>query len=223
MEEADVNLGCDSQPPDGWAPTQPAEMPQQTVDEAALSLEPEPIEATTDFELDTSIAVDDNTPLEDVIASMTPRPAARQSTPSTPPEAPQPEPALQFSASPQPWLDEPPEDVPSTDEEDALDSRYLMPTERERRAPRRRGSGPEFADAQFPSDAFIDAEEDWASDFGPSALDADSDADAHMTSGLRPLDHLPRSFLSKTLTQTITECRPKLQFRAVLRKGHVFR
>jgi len=195
MDEANVDLGYDSQPPDGWAPTQPAEMPQQTVDEAALSLEPEPIEAATDFELDTSIAVDDNTPLEDVIASMTPRSPARPSGPSTPPVAAQPEPSLQFSASPQPWLDEPPEDVPSTDEEDALDSRYLMPTARERKAPRRRDDGPEFADAQFPNDAFIDAEEDWASDFGPSALEADAATPppspapatkAPQTSGLRP-------------------------------------
>ena len=198
MDEADVDLGYDSQPPDGWAPTQPAPMPQQTVDEAALSLDPEPIEATTDFELDTSIAVDDNTPLEDVIASMTPRPPTRASVPPMPPAAPQPEPSLQFTEAPQPWLDEPPEDVPSTDEEDALDSRYLMPTARERKAPRRRDDGPEFADAQFPNDAFIDAEEDWASDFGPSALDAEAAApqdtppapapanNAAPTSGLRP-------------------------------------
>jgi hypothetical protein len=68
----------------------------------------------------------------------------------------------------------PPDELPSTDEADALDSRYLMPTDRERRAPRRRGKGPEFADAQFPSDAMIDAEEDWASDFGPSSLENDT-------------------------------------------------
>ncbi|MGC4062475.1 MAG: DUF3426 domain-containing protein [Aquabacterium sp.] len=185
MDEASVDLDYDSQAPEGWAKTQPASIAQQTVDESALALDPEPIEATTDFELDTSIAVDDNTPLEDVIASVTPRPQPAQPT-SASTQAPGAEPLptaastspaappLQFTPTPQPWLEAPPEDVPSTDEEDALDSRYLMPTARERRAPRRREDGPEFADAEFPNDAFIDAEEDWASDFGPSALDAEA-------------------------------------------------
>jgi predicted Zn finger-like uncharacterized protein len=201
MDEADVDLDYDSQVPEGWAKTQPASIAQQTVNEAALALDPEPIEATTDFELDTSIAVDDNTPLEDVIASMTPRQPPQQAThPAAHAPTPAPEAPLQFAPAPQPWLDAPPEDVPSTDEEDALDSRYLMPSARERRAPRRREDGPEFADAEFPNDAFIDAEEDWASDFGPSALDAEAAAPAPApaqvpaspaakatpTSGLRP-------------------------------------
>jgi hypothetical protein len=206
MDEANVEIDYDSQVPEGWAKTQPASIAQQTVNEAALALDPEPIEATTDFELDTAIAVDDNTPLEDVIASMTPRQtqppqqAAQQTSHvPAPPPAPTPAPPLQFAPAPQPWPDAPPEDLPSTDEEDALDSRYLMPSARERRAPRRREDGPEFADAEFPNDAFIDAEEDWASDFGPSALDAEAAvaaptsapaptpaAKAPLTTGLRP-------------------------------------
>jgi len=45
--------------------------------------------------------------------------------------------------------------LPVTDEADALDSRYLLPSERiDRRPPVRRDfSGPDFADAEFPSDA----------------------------------------------------------------------
>jgi len=191
LSEEELNLGIESQPPDGWERTQPAnfassrlpaaEPARHTLQEDDLALDPTPIEGTTDFELDTSIAVDDNTPLEVVLAATSRGrvPPAPAPFPTHEP-APEPEPAYMQPApmdqAPQPWLDEPPEDVPSTDEADALDSRYLMPSERERRAPHRRGRGPEFADAQFPSDAMIDAEEDWASDFGPSSLEDDTPA-----------------------------------------------
>jgi len=190
IADADVDLGFDSKPPSGWAQTQPADIAQHELDASDLALDPTPIEATTDFELDTSIAVDDNTPLEAVLASMSPRQAPTAAHPPSPEPAYAPEPppmaplhtdvaneglSLRITPSPSPWLDEPPEDVPSTEEEDALDSRYLMPSpSRDRKPQRRREDGPEFVDAQFPSDAFIDAEEDWASDFGPSALDADA-------------------------------------------------
>lgn len=50
-------------------------------------------------------------------------------------------------------------DLPSTDEADALESRYLLPSDT-RPVVRRRGRGPEFADAQFPQD--LDAEDEWA-------------------------------------------------------------
>ena len=193
LSESELNLGIDSQPPSSWVATQPAEWvpspPAQaapparhTLDEDDLALDPTPIEGTTDFELDTAIAVDDNTPMEVVLAATSggriPMPAPHAPA-AAPTPAPAPAHAPDHADTPprpahQPWMDEPPQDVPSTDEADALDSRYLMPTERERRAPRRRGAGPEFADAQFPSDAMIDAEEDWASDFGPSALEADA-------------------------------------------------
>ncbi len=191
LSDEELNLGIESKPPDGWARTQPAnfassrlppppEPARHTLQEDDLALDPTPIEGTTDFELDTAIAVDDNTPLEVVLAAASrgrvpPMPAPAPFAAPAPMAEPEPEPAAYMppaptAPAPQPWLDEPPEDVPSTDEADALDSRYLMPSERERRAPHRRGRGPEFADAQFPSDAMIDAEEDWASDFGPSSL-----------------------------------------------------
>ena len=89
--------------------------------------------AATDFDLDTSVDLSDPTP-----------PAAASK--------------LNIADEPRPWLEEPPEDVPSTDEADALESRYLLPSDT--RQVRRRERGPEFADAQFPSD--LDAEDEWA-------------------------------------------------------------
>lgn len=71
---------------------------------------------------------------------------------------------------PRPWDGAPPQDVPDTDESDALDSRYLMPPRDGARQVKRRPTGPEFADAQFPTDAMIDAEEDWALDSIPADL-----------------------------------------------------
>lgn len=51
--------------------------------------------------------------------------------------------------------------LPMTNEADALESRYLMPSSRSKRPTTRRMHGPEFADAEFPSDALLDAEADW--------------------------------------------------------------
>jgi predicted Zn finger-like uncharacterized protein len=194
----DINLGLTSQPPSGWEQTQPGDYAPSTFPAATrsppaiserklteddLSLEPRELEATTDFELDTSIAIDDNTPMEVVLAVAEGRPVPRQhlTPPAARPTPPEMSPAQAADnegeasadaaqAGAQPWLT-PPQDVPSTDEADALDSRYLLPSERVPRVKHRRGKGPEFADAEFPTDAMIDAEEDWASDFGPSALD----------------------------------------------------
>lgn len=227
LSDEELNLGIDSQPPSGWEPTRPVDFASSTLPpedapvqgarralaEDDLALDPKPIEATTDFELDTAIAVDDNTPLEDVLAATS---GGRRRSPDaaqTPPPAQHAAPSGMhepvayapaypsgYAATPsspttqQAWPDVPPEDLPSTDEADALDSRYLMPTERERRAPRRRGKGPEFADAQFPTDAMIDAEEDWASDFGPSSLE-------HET---LPSPAAPPSALSKTVPAVST-------------------
>lgn len=65
--------------------------------------------------------------------------------------------------------DEPsPDSVPMTYEADALESRYLLPSaNRSRKAPVRRTQGPEFADAEFPMDAWLDAEDDWSLDVPP--------------------------------------------------------
>jgi predicted Zn finger-like uncharacterized protein len=90
--------------------------------------------AATDFDLDTSVDLSDPAP----------SPSAADH--------------LRIADEPRPWLDEPPEDVPSTDESDALESRYLLPSDT--RQVRRRERGPEFADAQFPTD--LDAEDEWA-------------------------------------------------------------
>ncbi|RZI82860.1 MAG: DUF3426 domain-containing protein [Rubrivivax sp.] len=62
-----------------------------------------------------------------------------------------------------------PSNLPVTDESDALDSRYLMPSDSERPRRRRRRGGPDFADAQFPTDVLGEVQDDWASDFGPSS------------------------------------------------------
>ena len=113
-------------------------------------------EGTTEFDLDTSVQ-------------------GYVDKPSTVVQAVE---SLNLSENPQPWLGTPPEnDVPETDESDALDSRYLMPSTRERKTAKRRPRGPEpeFADAEFPDDAFLDAAEDeWASGFGPSGLHGSS-------------------------------------------------
>lgn len=63
-------------------------------------------------------------------------------------------------------------EYPVTDESDALDSRYLLPSD-ERRPPTRRRSrrGPEFADAEFPSDAMADLDDDWAAGWSRSGED----------------------------------------------------
>lgn len=51
--------------------------------------------------------------------------------------------------------------VPSTEESDALDSRYLLPSSRrERPAARRPSDAPDFADAEFPNDWLLEAEEE---------------------------------------------------------------
>lgn len=94
---------------------------------------PAALPAATDFDLDTSVDLSD------------------------PPSSPGND-HLHIADEPRPWLEDPPEDVPSTDEADALESRYLLPSDT--RQVRRRERGPEFADAQFPSD--LDAEDEWA-------------------------------------------------------------
>ncbi len=59
--------------------------------------------------------------------------------------------------------------VPSTEESDALDSRYLLPSDRrERPAARRPSHGQDFADAEVPDDWLLDAEDDLAASHAPS-------------------------------------------------------
>ena len=96
-------------------------------------------------------------------------------------------------------------EYPVTDESDALDSRYLLPSD-ERRPPTRRRprrGGPEFADAEFPSDAMADLDDEWAAGWtrsgedtlsfpetGPLA-DAPADEPAPTTHVAAPADLLP--------------------------------
>ncbi|MCH8181440.1 MAG: DUF3426 domain-containing protein [Proteobacteria bacterium] len=77
------------------------------------------------------------------------------------------------------------QDLPVTDESDALDSRYLLPSDAARLT-HRRPHGPEFADAQFPSDAMLDAEEDWAQAPPPPAATL-----PHVVASTRPADEAP--------------------------------
>ena len=110
---------------------------------------PRPVPATTDFELDTRV------PAEEMSWGRRPAPTAFDEPP--PPVRSAPSASAPSPLAPPPL---PEADLPSTDEADALDSRYLMPSSRERVAPRRRTQGPEFADAEFPTDALLDAEAD---------------------------------------------------------------
>src|SRR5690606_6155217 len=143
------------------SPEPPAKAPQQAVvtpPPAPLekltqdTLPPEPpapMRAATDFELDTRVPAEEmnwgRRVRPDAMSEAAPRTPAAVAAPvsDTPPPAPLAPPPL------------PEAELPSTDEADALDSRYLMPSD-ERPAPRRRSRGPEFADAQFPTDALQD-------------------------------------------------------------------
>lgn len=100
--------------------------------------------SATEFDLDTAI--------DRPVAAPAPTPASYSQHPLAAPEDPDLEPPTSqmpedFSAS----------RLPVTDEADALDSRYLMPSERtDRRPARAEFGGPDFADAEFPSDALGD-------------------------------------------------------------------
>lgn len=139
----------------------------------ALSTDPLPTAPATDFELDTEVGLE---------------PDAGDNAQAIEPESTRPEPgtapAIDLDLLPEPappWAraDQADHlqvdfDPPRTDEADALDSRYLMPSSRsERKLPRRRATGPEFADAEFPNDAMLDLDADWA----PSEPAADLQAE----------------------------------------------
>jgi predicted Zn finger-like uncharacterized protein len=139
-------------PPADWEHTQPGNWPAKALQPEP---EPEPVIEPGDFELDTAVGYEQLA-----------RPAELEPTLDTP-SLP-----LQLERAPQPWNDAPLPDgneLPQTDEGDALDSRYLLPTSRERKAAYLRTNGPEFADAQFPSDALM---EEWEEDLLPPLSDA---------------------------------------------------
>lgn len=138
-----------------WSTTQPTALAPPTpiaahapLTAAELATDTLPRPAATDFDLDTSVDLSD---------------AAR--SPSEPPAPPPASPlasddSLKLSETPRPWMADPPEDLPTTDEADALESRYLLPSPSARPV-RRRDRGPEFADAQFPVDAMLDVDDPW--------------------------------------------------------------
>lgn len=132
--------------PEAWAATpafQPTEPSPHAPDDAIVTddlppPDPRPTPAVTSFELDLP-------PSDEAVAA-----AMSALT----------QPAIQTARD-----EEADADYPVTDEADALDSRYLLPSDERRRATTRRRprrGGPEFADAQFPSDAMADLDEDWA-------------------------------------------------------------
>lgn len=82
--------------------------------------------------------------------------------------------------------------VPQTYEADALESRYLLPSaSRSRKAAVRRPRGPEFADAEFPTDAWLDAEDDWSLDLPP--LPSSAPPSLARPSGATPPETAPAS------------------------------
>ena len=136
-----------------------AEPKRSAADE--LPLEPRrSVQAATDFELDTYVPTAElraghmAPPDEQLNPPEAPAPYRVRATepyiPAPPPPAPSP-----LAPTPLPEAQ-----LPSTDEADALDSRYLMPSDRERVITQRRQHGPEFADAEFPFDAMLDARAD---------------------------------------------------------------
>ena len=151
-------------------PRRTAQPPAPVEPEAAPEAPPEDDSATWTTTRPTELApptpISAHTPLSaaDLHLATTPLPAATDFDLDTAVHLP-----LQVPLSePRPWDGQPPQDVPDTDESDALDSRYLMPSQDGPRQIKRRPPGPEFADAQFPNDAMLDAEEDWALDSIPA-------------------------------------------------------
>lgn len=145
-------------PPSDWERT----LPRGVAAELAAALPPHaPTPSTTEFELDTAVSLPEG---GGRVVDDEPLPYANDPGVLGEPLA------LRQSLSPPSW-EAPVEDdgLPSTDEADALDSRYLLPTPRERKSAYQRTEGPEFADAQFPSDALLDDEDDWPHDEPSSA------------------------------------------------------
>jgi predicted Zn finger-like uncharacterized protein len=131
--------------------------------------------------------ISEHTPLTaaDLASHSAPLPAATEFELDTSVELPRPEHHADGGQSDQ--------DVPNTDESDALDSRFLLPSRDGQRQIRRR-PGPEFADAQFPSDAMLDAEQEWAASVPAEAhSELNSDVGAELAASPLPSAILLRS------------------------------
>lgn len=174
----------------------PTEQARPGIEDELPEAPPPAPQGTTEFDLDTSVS-------------------GYVDKPSTVAKAVE---ALNLADNPQPWLGAPPQaDVPETDESDALDSRYLMPSTRERKATKRRKTGPEpeFADAEFPDDAFIDAaQDDWASGFGSSAIGQAGPGSSYvgygqMSTAAAPDADIPPEALANAPTDAAAEFTPE--------------
>nr|MBP7502905.1 zinc-ribbon domain-containing protein [Aquabacterium sp.] len=109
-----------------FTPPAPVRSPPAPDPQIEDELPPEParpVRGTTDFELDTSVPAQEMSWTRRHAAPPASSPLAAPPRPIPSPLAPPPMPEAE---------------LPSTDEADALDSRYLMPSDRERPAPRRR-------------------------------------------------------------------------------------
>lgn len=150
---ADLPADVTAPPPDTVPPTWPAadelfEQPMPWRDTPrfeAAPPEPPPRPAATDFELDTAVALvpDADAPADEAGPAQA-APADMVSSAEAATRGPRDD-----------------DEVPRTDESDALDSRFLMPSRSDRKAAFRRRHGPEFADAQFPNDALLDLDDEW--------------------------------------------------------------
>ncbi|MEK6667819.1 MAG: DUF3426 domain-containing protein [Pseudomonadota bacterium] len=157
------DLDSEAPPPRRTAPPPPPP-PAPVEPEPAPEDETPPWTTTRPTELAPPTPISAHTPLSaaDLHLAATPLPAATDFELDTAVHLP--------LSEPRPWDGPPPQDVPDTDESDALDSRYLMPSQDGPRQVKRRPQGPEFADAQFPNDAMLDAEDDWAQGSIPAEL-----------------------------------------------------
>lgn len=140
----------------------------------ALSTDPLPAAPATDFELDTEVGLAPDARHDAQVTAPEDTPPA--STPDLDLDLlPEPEAAPAWEGADQADHLQVDFDPPRTDEADALDSRYLMPSSRsERKLPRRPATGPEFADAEFPNDAMLDLDAEWASSEPAADLQAEA-------------------------------------------------
>lgn len=116
------------------------------------------VRAATDFELDTHVSS-----AEIRSDSLDPPDTRLPPLDDTEHTWEPPTPSPDISSSKQPALAPPrlpAKELPSTDDADALDSRYLISPDRDRMMPQRRQSGPDFAGAEFSADALLDATPD---------------------------------------------------------------
>jgi predicted Zn finger-like uncharacterized protein len=148
------------------AQAEPAAQLQQPPDEPEAQLTP----GLDDIDLDTAVELSPKADPDDLRTQDLLPPLALRLSPmggANPPAPPDDDDDLAVvvtdSTPPADWASPSLiERAPSTEESDALDSRYLLPSSRRDRKPaaRRPSDTPDFADAEVPDDWLLDAEED---------------------------------------------------------------